>query len=81
MTDRGTSIMLAAWEALMFDHAVEIGEAFGQGASRMQGSLIPASKGCPDYRTVQMMAAPVLGTCDNCGTEMSVCAHRTPDRL
>jgi hypothetical protein len=56
----------------MFDHAVEIGEAFRQGASQMQGSLIPALKGCPHCRTVEMIAAPVLGTCDDCGAEMIV---------
>ena len=42
----------------MFDHAVEISEAFRQGASQMQGSLIPALKGCPHCRTVEMIAAP-----------------------
>ena len=38
----------------------------------MQGSLIPALKGCPHCRTVEMIAAPVLGTCDDCGAEMIV---------
>jgi hypothetical protein len=56
----------------MFEQAVQFSEAFRQGASRMQGSLIPALKGCPHCRSVQMIAAPALGTCADCGAEMRV---------
>lgn len=56
----------------MFDHIVQVSEAFREGASRMQGSLIPALKGCPECRTVHMIAAPVLGTCVDCGAELKV---------
>jgi hypothetical protein len=56
----------------MFEQAVEFSEAFRQGAGRMQGSLIPALMGCPHCRTMQMIAAPTLGTCADCGEEMKV---------
>ncbi|PVE21589.1 hypothetical protein DC522_25690 [Microvirga sp. KLBC 81] len=56
----------------MFEQAVEFSEAFRRGASRMQGSLVPALKVCPPCRTVHMIAAPALGTCAACGAEMRV---------
>ncbi len=59
-------------EAPMFDQAVQFSEAFRQGAGQMQGLLIPALKGCPHCRTVQMISAPALGTCDDCGDELRV---------
>jgi hypothetical protein len=58
----------------MFDQAVQFSEAFRQGASQMQGSLIPALKGCPHCRSVHMIAAPALGICADCGDEMRVLA-------
>jgi len=58
----------------MFDQAVQFSEAFRQSAGQMQGSLIPALKGCPHCRTVQMISAPALGPCADCGSEMSVLA-------
>lgn len=56
----------------MFDHVVQVSEAFRQGASRMQGSLRPAMKGCPQCRTMQMIASPALGTCVDCGADLKV---------
>jgi hypothetical protein len=56
----------------MFDQAVQFSEAFRQGAGQMRGLLIPALKGCPHCRTVQMISAPVLGMCDDCGAELKV---------
>ncbi len=56
----------------MFDQAVQFSEAFRQGAGQMQGLLIPALKGCPHCRTVQMISAPALGMCDDCGAELRV---------
>ncbi len=40
----------------------------------MRGLLIPALKGCPHCRTVQMISAPALGMCDDCGAELKVLA-------
>jgi hypothetical protein len=56
----------------MFDQAVQFSEAFRQGAGQMRGLLIPALKGCPHCRTTQMISAPVLGMCDDCGAELRV---------
>ena len=56
----------------MFDQAVQFSEAFRQGAGQMQGLLIPTLKGCPHCRTVQMISAPALGMCDDCGAELKV---------
>ena len=56
----------------MFEQAVQFSEAFRQGASQMRGSLVPALKGCPHCNTVHMIAAPSLGTCADCGADMTV---------
>jgi uncharacterized protein (DUF983 family) len=56
----------------MFDQAVQFSEAFRQGAGQMQRLLIPALKGCPHCGTAQMISAPVLGMCDDCGAELKV---------
>jgi hypothetical protein len=60
------------WEAPMFDQAVQFSEASRQAAGQMPGLLIPALQGCPYCRTVQMISAPALGTCNDCGAEMRV---------
>jgi hypothetical protein len=65
-------IMLPPREATMFEQAVQFSEAFRQGAGQMRGSLVPALKGCPHCNTVEMIAAPSLGTCADCGAEMTV---------
>jgi hypothetical protein len=56
----------------MFEQTVEVSEAFRQSASRMQGSLRMALKGCPDCGRTEMIAAPALGTCEDCGANMVV---------
>jgi hypothetical protein len=56
----------------MFDQVVRISEALRQSADRMQGSLRPAMKGCPECGTIHMIAAPTLGTCVDCGSSMKV---------
>lgn len=56
----------------MFAHVVQVSEAFRLGAGQMQGSLRPAMKGCPECRTMHMIASPALGTCIDCGAEMTV---------
>jgi hypothetical protein len=56
----------------MFDHVVQVSEAFRQSAGQMQGSLRPAMKGCPECGTTHMIASPALGTCVDCGSELQV---------
>jgi hypothetical protein len=56
----------------MFEQAVQVSEAHRQGASRMQGTLRMAMKGCPECKTMQMIASPELGTCVDCGSRLQV---------
>jgi hypothetical protein len=56
----------------MFEQAVLVSEAFRQGAHQMQGTLRMAMKGCPKCGTRQMIAAPVLGICEDCGDNLQV---------
>lgn len=56
----------------MFEQAVQVSEAFRQSAHQMQGSLHMALKGCPECRTTQMIASPILGACEACGSELVV---------
>jgi hypothetical protein len=68
----GRSILVTYREAAMFEEAVRASEAMREGAEHMHGRLTPALKGCPHCRTSQMIAAPVLGTCAECGNELQV---------
>ena len=54
----------------MFEQAVLVSEAFREGANQMQGTLRMAMKGCPHCGTRQMIAAPELGTCAECNSEL-----------
>jgi hypothetical protein len=56
----------------MFEKAVQVSEAFRQSASQMQGSLRMALKGCPTCGTAHMIASPVLGICEECGSDLVV---------
>jgi hypothetical protein len=56
-------------EVIMPDQAMQL---FPEGPRQMGGTLIPALKGCPDCRTVQMIASPELGVCVDCGAAMRV---------
>ncbi|SCZ07764.1 hypothetical protein [Microvirga guangxiensis] len=56
----------------MFEQAVQVSEAYRQGASQMQGTLRMALKGCLHCRTAQMIASPELGTCTDCGEDLQV---------
>jgi membrane protease subunit (stomatin/prohibitin family) len=64
------------WEGFMlsemFDQAVQAGEAQRESAARGMGSLIPALMGCANCGTVEMIAAPALGICPDCGAGLSV---------
>lgn len=54
----------------MFEQAVLTSEAFRQGAPQMQGMLRMAMKGCPQCGARAMIAAPSLGMCEECKTEL-----------
>ncbi|MBO1903849.1 hypothetical protein KHP60_02770 [Microvirga sp. 3-52] len=56
----------------MFEQAVQVSEAFRESARQMHGSLHMALKGCPECRTTQMIASPVLGICEDCGSGLVV---------
>jgi ribosomal protein S27E len=56
----------------MFERAVEVSEAFREGAPEMRGTLHMAMKGCPECGTEQMIASPMLGICEECGSELVV---------
>ena len=56
----------------MFENIVQASEAHRQSAHHMVGSLRMALKGCPECGTSQMIAAPSLGTCDDCGSSLVV---------
>ena len=43
----------------------------------MQGSLRMALKGCPECGTAQMIASPVLGICEECGSDLVVLRRMT----
>jgi hypothetical protein len=55
----------------MFDQAVEASEAMRESAGRTSGALIPALCGCISCGTVQMIAAPTLGICGDCGADLT----------
>lgn len=55
----------------MFDQAVEAGEAMRESAGITSGALIPALCGCVSCGTVQMIAAPALGVCSDCGADLT----------
>jgi len=56
----------------MFDQAVQAGEAQRDATARGPSSLIPALMGCVDCGTVEMIAAPALGFCPDCGAGLTV---------
>ena len=56
----------------MFEQAVQTSEAMRQAERQGRGALIPALSGCRACQTVQMIAAPVLGLCSDCGAELTV---------
>ena len=56
----------------MFEQAVQASEAMQWAAQQGGRALIPALFGCPVCRKAQMIAAPVIGTCQDCGAELAV---------
>jgi hypothetical protein len=56
----------------MFEQAVQASQAMQLTAQQGQGMLIPALSSCRACRAVQMIAAPVLGRCKHCASELTV---------
>jgi hypothetical protein len=48
------------------------GEAVRDSARRSGSTVRPALSGCPECGLVEMIAAPTLGTCETCGSALSV---------
>jgi hypothetical protein len=65
----------------MFEQAVQTSDAMRQAAQQRKGVLIPALSGCPACQTTHMIAAPVLGFCEDCGTELTVLSSPETQRL
>jgi hypothetical protein len=59
----------------MFDQAIQASEAVREAMGLGTGRLIPALAGCIECRTIEMIAAPVLGLCTGCGAELTVIGY------
>lgn len=62
----------------MFDQAVKASEAVRESAGLSSGALIPALCGCVTCGTVQMIAAPAPGVCDDCGAALTAVGAGQP---
>ena len=62
----------------MFDELVGVSAAMQESAGAMR--LIPALCGCVQCGTRHMIAAPVLGPCQACGSDMQVLAPEPEKR-
>jgi hypothetical protein len=58
----------------MFDSLVQASEAMRLGAGTATGSIAPALCGCVQCGTRRLIAAPTLGSCDDCGADLQVLA-------
>ena len=56
----------------MFDQAVRAAEAHRASMKEGHTTLVPALKGCLGCGTIAMIASPELGTCADCGAELTV---------
>ena len=56
----------------MFDHIVQTSEALRTAAERVAETLIPALCGCEACGTKKLIADPSIGTCADCGAELTV---------
>ncbi len=56
----------------MFEQAVQVSQALEQARGQDLGALIPALSGCERCQTVQMVTAPMLGACHDCGAELAL---------
>lgn len=68
----------------MFDCIVQASEALRTAAARDSETLFPALCGCEACLTTQLIAAPSIGICAECGAEqtvlMSASTPRAPDQ-
>ena len=65
----------------MFDRAVQASEAMKQAVQHARVLLIPARSTCRTCKSVQMIAAPVLGECRHCGAQLVPLEERDPRTL
>jgi|SwirhirootsSR3_FD_contig_31_2694194_length_449_multi_2_in_0_out_0_2 hypothetical protein len=56
----------------MFGILVEASEATRLSMGTSSASIVPALSGCVQCGTRRMIAAPVLGTCEGCGSSLQV---------
>jgi hypothetical protein len=63
----------------MFEQAVQASDAL-QWSARSDAALIPALSGCRACGTTQMIAAPVLGICEDCGAERTLGSAEAPGK-
>ena len=56
----------------MFDQAIQASEALREAIDLKTGRLLPALEACAECRTMQLIAAPMLGTCTGCGAKLAV---------
>lgn len=54
----------------MLNHLVAASEASRMGAGSPESQIAPALCGCVQCGTRLMIAAPVLGACDACGSDL-----------
>jgi hypothetical protein len=56
----------------MFDYIEQTSEALRRAAKRGSETLFPALCGCEACGTTQLIAAPSIGICAACGTDLTV---------
>jgi hypothetical protein len=56
----------------MFEQLVKCSDAMNYASQQGGRPLIPALCGCLACGTTQMIAAPVLGVCADCGADLTV---------
>ena len=65
----------------MFAQAVRTSEAMQEAAQSRGGALLPAVSGCRVCKTVQVIAAPALSLCKDCGAELTLLGSSEPQGL
>lgn len=64
----------------MLDQAILAGEAMREAARAGGPTLSPALCGCVSCGATRMIAAPVLGSCTTCGTDLEVLSGEDVER-
>jgi Zn finger protein HypA/HybF involved in hydrogenase expression len=65
----------------MFERIIQTSEALGTTTEGDAETLIPALCGCEACGTKQLIAAPLIGICAECGAERSVLTSGIAARL